>query len=111
MRRGDVILVAGGEGYTGKPRPAVIVQNDLFAGMDSVTMCPITSVIRDDVEAIRVNVAWNKHSGLQKASQVMVDKVTTIPVKRVGRVIGRVHQDELEEIGDALRLWLELEAP
>ncbi|MBV9758591.1 MAG: type II toxin-antitoxin system PemK/MazF family toxin [Alphaproteobacteria bacterium] len=46
MARGDVVVIAdraGGE-YAGKPTPAVIVQSDHFEALDSVLICPITSV-------------------------------------------------------------------
>ena len=45
MRRGDVVTVADRSGqFTGKPRPAVIVQADFFAAVPTVTVCPLTSM-------------------------------------------------------------------
>ena len=35
--RGDIVLVAGGVDAT-KPRPAVVIQDDLFSGTDSIQM-------------------------------------------------------------------------
>lgn len=43
MRRGEIRTVAGGKDYAGKPRPAVIVQDDLFDATDSVTLCAFTT--------------------------------------------------------------------
>jgi mRNA interferase MazF len=35
MRRGDIWTVSGGKGYTGKPRPVAILQDDRFDATDS----------------------------------------------------------------------------
>ena len=43
MRRGEVWTVAGGKGYAGKPRPAVILQDDRFDATASVTLCAFTT--------------------------------------------------------------------
>ena len=43
MRRGDIWTVAGGKDYAGKPRPAVIVQDDSFDATDSITVCAFTT--------------------------------------------------------------------
>jgi mRNA interferase MazF len=42
VRRGEIWTVAGGAAYAGKPRPAVIVQDDRFDGNDPVVVCPMT---------------------------------------------------------------------
>jgi mRNA interferase MazF len=43
MKRGEIWTVAGGAAYAGKPRPAVIVQDDRFDANDSIVVCPLTS--------------------------------------------------------------------
>lgn len=107
MKRGDVVLVVA-KGDFGKPRPAVVVQNDLFRGLDSVTFCPLTGELRDDAEAVRVRIKRRKGTGLEKDSDVMVDKVSTVRAERVRETIGRLSDDEMAEVADALRLWLDL---
>lgn len=79
MRRGDVVTVAerGGD-FTGKPRPAVIIQSDLFAALDSVTICPLTSseseaVSRDAVAKIGVD-----REPIQKHDRGRPPRVTVI---------------------------------
>jgi mRNA interferase MazF len=42
-RRGEVWTVSGGRDYAGKPRPAVIVQDDSFDATDSITICAFTA--------------------------------------------------------------------
>ncbi len=106
--RGSVVIVAARGAYTGKPRPAVVVQSDLFkAAHASITVCPITS---DCVDAplFRITLPPGARTGLTTASQVMVDKVVSVPRAAVVRAIGGCDPDQLSAIDDALRVWLEL---
>lgn len=107
MKRGDVIVVAAGEGYGGKPRPAVIVQDDRFDATDSVTLVLFTSV---DVDAplIRIAVAPNAANGLTQPSQLMIDKVVTVRRARVDGVIGRLSAEDMIRVNRALLLFLGL---
>jgi len=42
MTRGEVWTVSG-SGFAGKPRPAVIVQDDRFDATTSITICAFTT--------------------------------------------------------------------
>ncbi|HEY5105146.1 MAG TPA: type II toxin-antitoxin system PemK/MazF family toxin [Caulobacteraceae bacterium] len=75
MRRGDLVTVVSSGDY-GKPRPALIVQADLYTEHPSVTVLPLTSDLRD-APALRVTVEAGVATGLRRPSQVMVDKATT----------------------------------
>ena len=106
LARGSVVIVAAKGAYTGKPRPAVVVQSDLFnLAHGSVTVCPITS---DCVDApfFRIALPPGTRTGLTTTSQVMIDKVVTVPRVAVVRTLGRCDADQLVAIDDALRLWL-----
>ncbi len=96
MRRGDVVLIAdrGGGDFAGKPRPAVIVQADVFDGTTSVIVCPLTGV-EVDAPLLRVPVERSDALPLSGPSWVMVEKVTAIRRDRVGRVIDRLSDDEM----------------
>jgi mRNA interferase MazF len=63
MRRGEVWTLGGGGDYTGKPRPAVIVQDDSFDGTASFTICAFTTD-PTDVPLIRLLVEPSKENGL-----------------------------------------------
>jgi mRNA interferase MazF len=96
--------------YTGKPRPALVVQSDLFNPThQSVTVCPITS---DCVDAplFRIPLPPGKRTGLKTTSQVMIDKIVSVPRTAIAEEIGRCDEAELQSADQALRLWLELEA-
>jgi mRNA interferase MazF len=109
VKRGSTVIVAAKGSYTGKPRPAVVVQSDLFNPTHaSVTICPITS---DCVDApmFRVTLIPGESNGLRTLSQVMVDKVVSVPKSSIVSEVGMCSDEELAVIGDALRLWLSLE--
>ena len=78
MNRGDVVICAAPGDY-GKPRPAVVVQSDLFNGShSSVVVCPVTTHL-EDAPLFRIPVPAGKTTGLKIESQVMV----TIPGVKV----------------------------
>ena len=108
MTRGAIVVVAAKGAYTGKPRPAVIVQADVYNPTHaSLTLCPITS---DCVDAplFRVTLPAGERTGLTNISQVMVDKIIGVPRTAVVRQVGRCDPLHLELIDDALRRWLDL---
>jgi len=108
-RRGDVVVCAPSGDY-GKPRPAIVLQADLFNPTHaSVTLCPITSHVID-APLFRVKLKPDASNGLRKVSQAMADKVTTQRSERIGSVAGRISDADLERIETALRLWLGLGA-
>ncbi|MCS5698834.1 type II toxin-antitoxin system PemK/MazF family toxin [Cyanobium sp. FGCU-52] len=47
-------------------------------------------------------------NGLRKPSQLMVDKLFTVPLQAIGEVIGELEPQALIELDLALRGWLEL---
>lgn len=109
MKRGAIVVVASRGAYTGKPRPAVVVQSDLFNPTHaSVTICPITA---DCVDAplFRLSLPPGTRTGLKQASQVMVDKVVSVPRTAVGDAIGECSPDELDAVAAGLRRWLGLD--
>ena len=109
LSRGAIVVVASRGAYTGKPRPALVVQSDLFNETHaSVTICPITSD-RVDARLFRLTVPGGQRTGLRRVSQIMVDKIVTVPRTSVGDEIGRCDPAELEAVEEALRLWLGME--
>lgn len=108
MKRGSIVVVAARGPYTGKPRPALVVQSDLFnATHASVTICPITL---DCVDAplFRLTLPPGSRTGLEKVSQVMIDKIVSVPRVAVSGEIGVCDDRELGGVEDGLRRWLEL---
>lgn len=104
MKRGDIVTVAGGV-YAGKPRPALIVQDDRFDATDSLTVCPLTTT---DVDAplLRVLVRADEHSGLSRDSYLMVDKATTVRRNNAHAVLGALEATTLVEFERRLLVFL-----
>jgi mRNA interferase MazF len=109
LHRGEVVTCALA-GESGKPRPVVVLQSDLFnATHPSVTVCPITSHLQD-APLFRVPLAMGSLTGLKLESQAMVDKVSTVRTERIKAVIGRLDPDALERVEAAVLRWLGLKA-
>jgi mRNA interferase MazF len=107
MRRGEVWTVAGGKGYVGKARPVVILQDDSFDGTESITICAFTT---DDTHAplFRLPVEPNERNGLRAPCRLMVDKVTTVPKSKVGAHIGRLDDEDVLRLNQAVLVFLGL---
>jgi mRNA interferase MazF len=108
IKRGAVVICVFPK-LQGKPRPGVVVQSDLFnATHATVTLCPITGTVRD-YPLFRIDVPPSRSNGLKKHSQVMVDKIITIPREHIGQVVGEVSTEQIRAINSSLQLWLALE--
>ena len=107
MRRGEVWTVSGGKGYAGKPRPAVLIQDDSFDLTDSITLCTFTT---DPTEAplFRLQIEPTEQNGLRAACALMVDKVTTVPKSKLGTCVGRLNDEDLLRLNQALLVFLGL---
>jgi mRNA interferase MazF len=109
LKRGDVVTVAM-QGDYGKPRPAIVVQSDLFnATHASVTVAPVTTTIVD-APLFRILVEPSSDNGLQSISQVMIDKLVTVRRDKVGKRIGVIDDETLQRMTRSLALWLSIAA-
>lgn len=109
MRRGDVVVAAAGAGYVGKPRPAVIVQTEGFDHLQSFVVCPFTT---EQIPATlcRVQIPPSRENGLQVVSWIMVDKISAIPLSKIGKQIGRLSADDLLSLDRTMITFLGLAA-
>lgn len=104
MRRGDLVAVAL-QGDLGKPRPALIIQSDLFDAHPSLTILPVTSTLRA-APLFRIAVKPSELNGLTKPSQVMVDKPQSVAREKVGAVFGRLNDETMLAANRALAVFL-----
>ena len=104
MMRGDLVTVAM-QGDFGKPRPALVVQANHFSEHSSVTVLPVTSTLVA-APLLRVTVQPSAENGLQKPSQVMVDKAMTVKRDKVGPAFGHIDADALVEVERCLAVFL-----
>ena len=106
MNRGEIWTVAAGI-YASKPRPAIIIQDDLFSGTESIVVIPLTTTV---VEApiARVAVGADATTGLDKRSSAMIDKITTVRRSNLGERLGRVPSGLLADIERSIMVFLGL---
>lgn len=108
MNRGEIWTVAG-SAYAAKPRPAVIVQDDLFDATSSVTVAPMTSTLLDaPLMRIRITGGNDRLSGLDHDSDVMIDKLTTVRRSNVRVRVGRLTAEQVVEVERAMMAFLGL---
>jgi mRNA interferase MazF len=107
MRRGDIFTVSGGKDYAGKPRPVVIVQDDSFDATSSITICAFTTD-ETDAPLIRLLIEPDEHNGLRLASRLMVDKITTVPKLKLGKRLGRLDDQDIVRLNQAILVFLGL---
>lgn len=104
MNRGDLVTVSL-QGDYGKPRPALIVQADIFGETRSRTVLPLTSVAVD-APLIRVPIQPSDTNGLRAPSFVMIDKAATLPSDKLGPAFGKLDDAELVTVSRCLALFL-----
>jgi len=92
-------------GDYGKPRPALIIQSDVFSKLPSLTVLPITSTLFD-MPLLRLTILPDDANGLRRTSQIMIDRVASLPRAKVGRLIGRIDAKLVEEAYRALIRFL-----
>jgi mRNA interferase MazF len=108
VSRGDIVTAVVPGDYGGRPRPAVIVQSDLFNPThSSLILCPITRLIVD-APLFRIDLLPSAVSGLAAASQIMADKVIAIRRDRIRGRIGRLSAAELAALDRAIACVLGL---
>lgn len=107
MRRGEVWTLTGSKDYAGKPRPVVVVQDDSFDATDSITVCAFTTDPAD-APLLRLPVQPSERNGLRSSSRLMVDKITTVPKSKVGERIGRLDDEDMVRLNQAVTVFLGL---
>ena len=110
MKRGEIWTVAGGKGYAGKPRPAVILQDDRFDMTDSITLCAFTTD-PTDAPLFRLLIEPSERNRLRTACRLMVDKITTVPKSKIGARVGRLADEDTVRLNRAVHVFLGIAAP
>jgi mRNA interferase MazF len=101
--RGDFVTIAM-QGDFGKPRPALVIQADPFREHSTVTVLPVTSTLVG-APLFRITVQPSAENGLQKHSQVMVDKAMTVKRDKIGPAFGHIDANAMVEIERCLAVF------
>jgi len=96
-------------GDYGKPRPALVVQNNAFLGLPSITVLRLTSDLYVS-PLVRIQIVPSQENGLRENSHIMIDKAVTVRRSKIGRRIGRIDDDTMGRVDGALALFLGLAA-
>jgi mRNA interferase MazF len=104
MKRGDLVSIAV-QGDFGKPRPALVIQSDNFDSHATVTVLLVSSALVD-APLFRITVHPTPGNGLQKPSQIMVDKAMTVKRDKIGAAFGSLGSVHMLEIERCLAVFL-----
>jgi mRNA interferase MazF len=104
VNRGELWTVSGGV-YAAKPRPALIIQDDLFSATESVVVIPLTTTVTD---APIARVAVPMTTGIAQPSFAMIDKITTVRRANLGVRVGRVSTTSMADVERSLMVFLGL---
>lgn len=97
------MVTVAAPGDFGKPRPAVVIQSDVLTGAEvkTVLVCLISSHLVDTAR-FRLTVEPDAGNGLLRTSQVMADKVVSMPRVRIGRTIGKLDDETMQRLNRTL---------
>lgn len=109
MRRAEIWTVSGGPDYAGKSRPAVIIQDDRF-DTDSVTVAPFTTDPAD-APLFRLVMLPTAGNGLHEVCRLMVDKVTAVSRRKLGKRVGVLDDADLVRLNRAVVVFLGIASP
>jgi mRNA interferase MazF len=107
VKRGDIVLVSLPGDY-GKTRPAVVVQNDEVADiLRSRTILLMTSELVDG-SLYRLTVEPTAENGLDRTTQVQIDKLASPPKAKLRGPIGKLTAEQMRDIDLALLRHLDI---
>jgi mRNA interferase MazF len=107
LARGDIVSIATGSGFGSKPRPAIVIQSDAFADLGSVTVCLLTSQ-EISADLLRPQIRPSPENGLNAISHLMIDKLMSVRLDKVGRHIGQLSRADMARVDQALKAFLDL---
>lgn len=108
IARGDLFIAAERGVTTTKPRPVLIIQNEIsLPTHPTLTVCLLTTTLRGE-SLIRLPITPSPQNGLDEASEVQIDRVFSFQRDSLDKRIGTLSQDQMELVDEALRRWLSL---
>ena len=105
LKRGDLVILSAPGSY-GKPRPSIVLQSDLYDSTASVVVFLMTTKLHPESPLIRYSVLPTQANGLKEPTDVMIDKIFTVPRERMGKKIGKLDPAQMTEITAELAIFL-----
>ncbi len=91
-----------------KVRPAIIIQNDIGNKYSPITIiAPITSQHTEKVFPIEV-LLTKENAEIEKISKVLLNQIRAVDKERLIRRVGRLNEETVEKVNDALKISLGL---
>ena len=107
FKLGSIVSIAV-QGDFGKPRPALLIQSDMFNEAHATLTVLLISSELIDAPLFRLTIEPDQSNGLTQQSQIQVDKAMTVRREKVGQVIGRVDDAMMVQVNRALAIWIGL---
>jgi mRNA interferase MazF len=108
MRRGEIWTASARGSFTGKPRPVLIVQNELANAHHSSIIACLLSAELTGAELFRIPIMRTPENGLKEDSEVQVDRIFSFRRDGFKERIGALSSLDLKRVEHALRRWLAL---
>jgi len=107
MARGILPKVAVGLALSGTP--VEYLRSTIRDATDSITICASTT---DPTEAplFRLVVEPDERNGLRSVRRLVVDKITTFPKTKVGTRVGRLDDEDMVRLNQAMAVFLGMAA-
>lgn len=105
VNRGDIVIAVAPGDY-GKPRPALVLQSDRFHETASVVVALLRTDQQSESGLFRKPIIPSDGNGLRLPSDVMIDKLVTLPRIKISAAIGHLSSAEMAEMTAALALFL-----
>lgn len=105
VKRGDLVTIAV-QGDFGKPRPALVIQSDIFNEYHSTVTALLISSKIIAAPIFRVLIEPNDKNGLKKPCQIQIDKAMTVRKEKIGPVFGQLSDVTMLAVTRALSIFL-----
>lgn len=105
VKRGNTVIAVFGGVLGAKPRPAVIVQDDVFEGPVTILAIPFTSGLAT-ASVVRPVIEPDGSNGLDEPSCPMTDKLFPVRREMIGQVIGMLARQDMDQIELAMQIML-----
>ncbi len=109
MRRGDIVTAATGSGFGGKPRPALVIQDDDFFDISTVLLALISSDEKAGRVSLNVKVVASPENGLRQTSFVMIHEILTVRLEKLDKLIGHLGATDMRRVDRSLMTFLGLD--